>query len=180
MDLRQFKNINVRQLPIFDTTSDYGAWVARRTLPSEFFLHNEDHIVLVALSSTSPTRTAFIYDSLGLSMPIFQSFLMQHACIHRVECYFIRPLQRAYDSDTCTIHAVLFSLGYQALAASNDFILKQYLKPVLEVCTNQIKSTVTTSTLKHHSTSIPFWKTASCLKLARPHLTSLLTPPWSR
>ena len=139
MDLVQFDRLNMRQFPALSVHSS-RKFSSASTLPEAFFLHNEQHMIFVR---TRPNKTAVLYDSLGRqSDPIFVSFLTANG--YAIRQWFDRPLQRSRDSDSCTIHSALFSLGYYSLAG--DIHVWRYIKPMLERMKINLRKTSQLST----------------------------------
>lgn len=161
MDLYEFCSINVLNYPVFSTSLSSHCKPAK--LPPAFFLHNQTHIIFVRIKHEK-NQSALLYDSLGASKKDFKDFFLPYHC--KIKSVFYKTLQRSMASDTCGIHAVLFSLKY--FSVSNDFTLHYYIKPVLKQLCIQSKSNIPEAT-------------SLCLSLATlplPHLQRLVDHKW--
>ena len=130
MDLAQFKNINVRSLPVISIRQEGLEGLFNwKALPSEWFLYTDDHIVFVRKLKFA---TVEIFDSLGFSqeghrfISLFSRFDIQVQWGLQGEM-----LQKTLTSDTCALHAVLFSLGWKTVTNHDEIWLKRVVWPGL-------------------------------------------------
>lgn len=130
MDLAQFENINVRSLPVISICHEgIEGLFDWKALPSEWFLYTEDHIVFVRKLKLA---TVEVFDSLGFNqggqkfMALFSRFHVQVQWGLQGEM-----LQKKITSDTCALHAVLFSLGWKTIENHDELWLKRVVWPGL-------------------------------------------------
>lgn len=170
MNLQDFNDINVLKLPIFCIYDKEDQ--TRKRLPEQFFLHNENHVIFVKIFKKPHNKTAYLYDSLGWTSPNFIEFL--NAC-HDIfsfnQVFRGKPFQKAYDSNTCGIYAILFSIGYVPARNCTDFSLLKYIKPVLELYTIQYTSKSAGDRIKNRTLPLP-----SCFTSVKPLLKRLQHP----
>lgn len=145
MNIYTFQRINALRLPLVPLWRPAAAAAAGRewdSLPDRFFLYSRHHVVYAAKllvpaprgRGVPPRReTVVLFDSMGRQGDSgdFVDFFARRGIEVRLGLGG-RALQRHYRSDTCAIHAVLFSLGWRARASSREADLKKTLLPLLE------------------------------------------------
>lgn len=130
MDLEQFSHINVRSLPVISIRHEGSQGLFDwRALPSEWFLYTEDHIVYVRKIKNAKVE---VFDSLGFIRG-GQRFVSLFARFHIQVQFGLHGevLQKNLTSDTCALHAVLFSLGWKTIVNHDEMWLKQVVWPGL-------------------------------------------------
>lgn len=142
VSLKQFKDINVLNLPVISVSDE----VPR--LPVAFFLHNGFHIVYVELKKQSDSKDQFvIYDSWPHSSKVFREFFTRRNLetkkervvggkAYRNESGGINPVteravQRRPSSASCSLFAVCASLEIFFRPTVTDFWMWKVIYPIL-------------------------------------------------
>ena len=113
MNLEEFIKINVLSLPVISEQQPWSQLLSKiekvRLLQMPFFCHNGAHVIYVRFQSATLVS---IYDSMGkvnFKMPLLQAALDHMGiCIASESWTNYQPLP---FSSSCTVLAVLFSLG---------------------------------------------------------------------
>ena len=130
MDLGQFSHINVRSLPVISMRHEgHQGLFNWKALPEEWFLYTQDHIVFVRKLRY---ETVEVFDSLGFNDEgrKFVSLFLRHNIQVRWGLQG-EILQNTLTSDTCALHAVLFSLGWKTIPNYDEIWLKRVVWPGL-------------------------------------------------
>lgn len=131
MNLSDFASVNVLGLPILSLERK------EENLPPRFFLHSQNHVIFVRLDRKK--TTAHLYDSLGTSAATFCLFFSRRNVKpnHALGGWI---LQKNYGSETCGLHAILFSLGWMSTLPW-DRALVARVQPILESMTRKKEKT---------------------------------------